>query len=199
MAAIIALFHDIGRLAPYLKQNNENPPETDHAEAGVSYLKSSNLMNELDEITQNIDFESIRLHNKQEIPHKTPESIVFYAKLLRDADKLDSWQTTVEHLINRNPKPNTALDIALNDTRILSPTICNTILDNKIPSRSELKTFADFKLFQLSWVFDLNFKKSFQLLNQKQYIRTIYESLPKNNSVIDIYRMVRIYVENKIW
>jgi len=200
MAETIAIFHDIGRLVPFLTSELEThqPAPADHAEAGINYLKNNYILGELDESTKNIVFESIRYHNKQEIPKKEPESIAFYAKLLRDADKLDSWRTTVEYLTLKNKKPNTSMDLGLSDIPVISPSICKIILEGHIPPRTELHTFFDFKLFQMSWVFDLNFKKSFQILNQKQYIQSIYDSLPKNNNVIDIYRMVKIYIENKI-
>jgi hypothetical protein len=198
MAETISIFHDIGRLVPYLTSDLELHHPFDHAEAGVTYLKSNFILGELDESSKNIVFESIRYHNKQEIPKKEPELISFYAKLLRDADKLDSWRTTVEYLTLKDMKPNTSMDLGLSDIPVISPAISKAILEGQIPSRTDLRTFVDFKLFQMSWVFDLNFKKSFQILNQKQYIQSIYDSLPKNNNVIDIYRMVKLYIENRI-
>lgn len=105
MAETIAIFHDIGRLVPFLTSDNELHLPLDHAEAGITYLKSNNILGELDESTKNIAFESIRYHNKQEIPRNEPELNAFYAKLLHDAAKLDSLRTTVEYLTfkKRNP------------------------------------------------------------------------------------------------
>ncbi len=199
IAGIIALFHDIGRLVPLIQPVPELPIPIDHAETGINYMKNNNLLGELDEFTKNIIYESIRSHTRHELPKKEQESISFYSKLLRDADKLDSWHTTVEYLSHKANKPTTSMDLGLADSPVLTPLVCEIILEGRIPSRSDLHTFTDFRLFQLSWVFDLNFKKSFHLLNQKQYMRSIYDSLPKNNSVIDIYRMVRIHIENKIF
>ncbi len=199
IAAIIALFHDIGRLVPFLQPMPEIPVPIDHAETGVNYLISNNILAELDEFTKNTIYESIKCHTKHEVSKKEQESISFYSKLLRDADKLDSWHSTVEYITHKDHKPNTSMDLGLADIPVITPSVCDIILEGRIPYRSDLHTFADFRLFQLSWVFDLNFKKSFQILNQKQYMRYIYDSLPKNNSVIDIYRMVRIHIENKIF
>ena len=81
---------------------------------------------------------------------------------------------------------------------VVTTSFCKIIIEGGIPNKSDLVTFHDFIIFQMSWVFDLHFKKSFQILNQKQYIRYLYDSLPKNDSVIEIYRMLRIYIENRI-
>lgn len=64
-------------------------------------------------------------------------------------------------------------------------------------SKNDIKSVDDFKLFLISMVFDLNFKSSFQWLNEKQFVQKIYESMPKKDEVYDAYRKVRLYIENK--
>ena len=50
---------------------------------------------------------------------------------------------------------------------------------------------------QLSWVYDLNYRPSFELMMEKRYLEKIYNSMPKNDTVIEIYRKVKVFVENK--
>ncbi len=197
VAEIAAQFHDIGRLWLLLPENSESKI-TDHAEASIEYLKSTPIFSELDEATQNIVNQVIKNHNKPELPKKEGEAILFYVKLLRDADKLDSWRSTTEYITRKGEKPNMATELALSEKPIVTPSFSKTIIEGGIPNRADIVTFNDFLIFQMSWIFDLHFKKSFQILNQKQYIRHIYDSLPKNDSVIEIYRMIRIHVENQI-
>ena len=47
-------------------------------------------------------------------------------------------------------------------------------------------------------VFDLNFKPSFELIFEQRFFEKIYNSLPKNDLVIEIYRKIKIYTENKL-
>ncbi|HEY3390454.1 MAG TPA: HD domain-containing protein [Prolixibacteraceae bacterium] len=197
IAEITAQFHDVGRFWLLLPENAESKI-TDHAEASIEYLKTSPIFSQLDEATQNIVLQVIINHNKPELPKKEGEAILFYTKLLRDADKLDSWRSTSEYITRKGGKPNMAIDLALSEKPIVTPSFSKTIVEGGIPNRADILTFNDFLLFQMSWIFDLHFKKSFQILNQKQYIRHLYDSLPKNDSVIEIYRMIRIYVENQI-
>ena len=197
VAEIAAQFHDIGRLWLRLPENAESNI-TDHADASIEYLKTSQFFGELDDATQNIVIQVIKNHNKPELPKKEGEAILFYVKLLRDADKLDSWRSTSEYITRKGGKPNMATELALSEKPIVTPAFSKIIIEGGIPNKADIVTFNDFLIFQMSWIFDLHFKKSFQILNQKQYIRHIYDSLPKNDNVIEIYRMIRIHVENQI-
>ena len=197
IAEIAALFHDIGRLYILLPESTEINA-TEHPDASIVCLKSIGSFNQLDSTTQNIIIQVIKNHNKPELPQKEGETILFYIKLLRDADKLDVWRGTSDYLMRKAAKPNMARDLALSEKAIVTPSFCKIIIEGGIPNKSDLITFNDFIIFQMSWVFDLNYKKSFQIVNQKQYVRHLYESLPKNDNVIEIYRMIRIYIENRI-
>lgn len=197
VAEIAAQFHDIGRLWLLLPENSESKI-TDHAEAGIEYLKTNPIFEQLDESTQNIIIQVIKNHNKPELPKKEGEAFLFYVKLLRDADKLDLWRATTEYIARKGGKPNMIAELDLSMKPIVNPTVSKIIIEGGIPNKSDILTFNDFLIFQMSWIFDLHFKKSFQILNQKQYIRHIYDSLPKNDNVIEIYRMIRIHIENQI-
>jgi len=197
VAEIAAQFHDVGRLWLLLPENSESKI-TDHAEASVEYLKSSPIFGQLDEPTQNIVIQVIKNHNKPEVSKKEGDGTLLYTKLLRDADKLDSWRSTAEYLTRKGGKPNMAIELALSEKPIVTSSFCKTVIEGGIPNRGDIVTFNDFLIFQMSWIFDLQFKKSFKIVNQKQYIRYIYDSLPKNDSVIEIYRMIRIHIENQI-
>ena len=161
-------------------------------------MKLNQPFNQLDQSTQNIIIEVIKNHNKSELPVKSHETLLFYIKLLRDADKLDIWRETSEFITHKSGKPNMAKDLNLSEKQVVTASFCKLIADGGIPNKNDLITFNDFVIFQMSLIFDLHFKKSFQLVNQKQYIRHLYDSLPKNDLVIEIYRMIRIYIENRI-
>jgi len=67
----------------------------------------------------------------------------------------------------------------------------------KTVRKEYVRTGDDVKVMQLSWVYDLNFKASFRILASEQYVDKIYRALPKRDDVFDIYRVARIYLENK--
>jgi hypothetical protein len=197
VAEIAAQFHDIGRLWLLLPENSR-VEISDHADASIEYLKTNKSFLQLDEPTQTIILEVIKNHNKPDLPKKDGEAVLFYVKLLRDADKLDSWRATSEYITRKGGKPNMVTELIISEKSVVTPAFCKIIIEGGIPSKSDIVTFNDFIIFQMSWIFDLHFKKSFQILNQRQYMRHLYDSLPKNDNVIEIYRMIRIYLENRI-
>src|SRR5665647_112049 len=133
VAEITAQFHDIGRLWLLLPENADSEI-TDHADASLEYLKASQIFGELDEATQNIVIQVIKNHNKPELPKKDGEAILFYVKLLRDADKLDSWRSTSEYITRKGGKPNMAIELALSEKPIVTPAFSKIIVEGGIPN-----------------------------------------------------------------
>jgi len=63
---------------------------------------------------------------------------------------------------------------------------------------SELKSLNDFKLLQLSWVFDLNFPASFRLVLDRGYIDRLSMTLPEDVKVESILVLIREYVAERV-
>ena len=196
-AEVVALFHDIGRFWILLQEESERI-KYDHAEVSIEYLNKNHTFNSLDESVRSILIEVIRNHHLPEIQKKDNGSALFFLKLLRDADKLDILRSTTDYLFNRKKRSNMAQELGLSEKLVVTDSFCQVIIEGGIPNKNDLVTFSDFLLYQMSWVFDLNFRKSYQMLNQKQYIRHIYDTLPKTDSVFEIYRMIKIHIENQI-
>ena len=194
-AEVVALYHDIGRF--WLLRQDETS-NLDHAEASVEYLKTNQTFISLDEQVRNIIIEVILNHHLPEIAKKDNNVSLFFSKLLRDADKLDIWRLTIDALAIKGKKSKMAIELGLSEKLVITGPFCQNIIDGGIPNKVDIVTFSDYLIFQMSWVFDLNFRKSFQLLNQKQYMRHIYDALPKHDNVFEIYRMIKIHIENQI-
>lgn len=196
-AEAVALFHDIGRFWILLQDPNEKE-KYDHAQASIQYLKTNSTFNSLDESVKNNLTEVIQNHHLPENTRKENDTVYFYLRLLRDADKLDIWRFSTDNLVNNRKRSLFSGELGLNDKPIIRESYCQNILKGNITEKNDIITFNDYLLYQMSWVFDLNFRKSFQILNQKQYMRSYYDALPKNDLVIEIYRKIKIHIENQI-
>lgn len=196
-AEALAIFHDIGRFW-ILQQNQDEAKTIDHAEASIEYLKSNQNFNLLDEQSRNIIAEVILSHHTPEIIKKDNPVSLFFSKLLRDADKLDIWRLTVDSLADKTKRSNLAREFGLIEKPIITASFSQNIIDGELAKKDDIVTFSDYLLFQMSWVFDLNFRKSFQILNKMQYMRHIYDALPKHDVVFEIYRKIKIHIENQI-
>jgi hypothetical protein len=78
-----------------------------------------------------------------------------------------------------------------------SPDVLRSLQQREMVNLLLLKNLNDFKLLQLSWVFDLNFPASFRLMLERGYIDGLSATLPKERAVENAVRDVRAFVAGK--
>jgi putative nucleotidyltransferase with HDIG domain len=199
LAEIIGLFHDIGRFRQYAKyQTFSDSKSQNHAELGVEVLKENNVLNDLSAENQEIIYNSILNHSKAEIIPDKNERVTFFAKLIRDADKLDIWRLITEYYMVKEQKKNKALELELPDNDEISDEVLESILNKKLVLKESMKTLNDFKLLQIGWIFDLNFDYSIKQLYEKKYLDRIFDSLPANEKIYLIKNIVNDYFKTRI-
>lgn len=194
---IIALVHDLGK-AEMIVQGTESATNIlrDHASTSVSLIQQMSFFQKIPADIQPILLKAVENHNKIKLPKLDNEQELVYAKLLRDADKLDIYESSYKFFKERfGTQPLVTLDL-LNQTEI-SNSILKSIMAGKPANLEDMKTMNDYKLALLAMAFDLNFKASFKIMSERQYIQKIYETLPKRDQIIDAYRMIKLFVENK--
>ena len=90
LAEIIALFHDIGRFEQISRyQTFMDSKSVDHAELGIKILEHFEILKPFDDPIKELVCCSVKYHSKPELPVVENETCIFFAKLIRDADKLD--------------------------------------------------------------------------------------------------------------
>ena len=197
IAEIIALFHDYGK-AVMIVQGTESPINIQHNHAALSakLIQQMGFYPKLSADVQLIILKSIEGHNKLKLPKLDNEQQTLFARLLRDADKLDIFETSYRFFKEKyGAQPLMTMDL-INHVEI-SDKIIKSVLAGKTAAVEDMKTMNDYRLLLLSMAFDLNFKYTFRILSEKQYIQKIYETLPKRDLIIDAYRGIKLFVENK--
>ena len=63
---------------------------------------------------------------------------------------------------------------------------------------STVKTLNDYKIMQLSWIYDLNFTTSFSILSELDCIQQLASTLPSNGQVVMAVDAVQDYVVGKL-
>lgn len=121
------------------------------------------------------------------------------ARLIRDADKLDIFHIVYHALIRDGfqdlPKmlPQVQLDGAIN------PVVIDPLRKDRACSFGEVKSLGDFLLFQLSWVYDINFVPTMKQIAHRNILSYIAQWLPKNDPAInDLLTNAECYVANQI-
>lgn len=199
IAFVSGVFHDIGRFGQLIEFNTfDDSKSVDHAEFGIEILKKEGFIKEVGIEDEELIYTAILWHNKLELPNKLTDRELLHAKLLRDADKLDILRVLSEYYSQRNSKPNHTLTWELPKGTNVSDTVARDILAGKLVSKHNVVSELDVKIMQLSWVYDLNFKSSIDFLLANRFFDRIYNSMPKNDLVIGIYRKVKVFAENKL-
>jgi len=200
LATLIGLLHDIGRFEQYKRHQTYSDLQTfNHGEFGADYLKENNQIRKYIENNQydNIIDTAIRNHSKNEIEVGLPEKELLHAKLIRDADKLDIFFEATEIFW-------------LNDIEEMNQTIAeeenlNYIQQEKTIPRTKEYNFRHINavIELIALVFDLNFKESFEILKEEQYIDRItkrFNSKDKNtkNVLEETRRKINQFIDRKI-
>lgn len=199
IAYMAGLFHDIGRFKQLVEFDTFNDEKSvDHAEYSVKILESEPLFSNIDFGNKDLVFKAIINHNKYKVPDGMSEQELLYIRLVRDADKLDIFKVLTDYYLNKNTSPNHTLTWELPKGSTVSPSVGKEIMAGKQVTKKNVASEIDVKIMQLSWVYDLNFKPSFEYLLKNRFLERIYNTLPKNDVVIEIYRKIKVYSENKI-
>ena len=122
---------------------------------------------------------------------------MFFARLLRDADKLDIWKVFIDYYRKPKKTPKSVIDFGLPDDPVCSPKIIDAVTENRFVRMRDLNTVNDFKLLQISWVFDLNFTPSFQKVQRLGYIEKIAATLPQSTDIAAAVDQAKNYVKQR--
>jgi uncharacterized protein (DUF1697 family) len=195
LAETIALFHDLGRFEQFVKYRTFNDLESEnHALLGAKILEKTEILSLLSKEEQDLILKAIEYHNIMEIPSfaENSKGLLFYLKLIRDADKLDILKLLSEESLEKERSKTSALDFYLPDTPGFSRQIVRDILNNKMAKIGDVRNQNDIRLLRLSWVFDLNLPSAFAILKAQGYLNKIMSSLPETEEM----GVIRKHLEN---
>ncbi len=191
LAEIIALLHDVGRFEQYARYRTfKDSKSENHAELAVKIIIEKQILEHLCNDTQDVIIYSIRHHNYPNLPEGERENLLFYLKLLRDADKLDIWKVVTDYYSRKDGKRNTALELELPDSPGFSEEVAHDLKNKKSVLMKYVRNLNDFKLLQAGWVFDINFEASLETVKQRRYLEKIREALPESPEIDDIFEFI---------
>ncbi len=199
LAETMALLHDIGRFKQYAvygtfsDMNSEN-----HAMLGLRQIGKHKILNTLPKDEKKLIAKAIAYHNVAVLPESEDKNMLFFMRLLRDADKLDIWKVVIDYYHEREKNPNSTIELDLPDNDTCSPEILRALLEQRLARIEDLKTLNDFKLLQIGWVFDLNFAPSFRIVQNQKHIEQIASTLPQSSEVKKAVKVALDYVKSSI-
>jgi len=199
LSMLIGVLHDIGRFEQAKQFNTFNDFKSfDHGDYGAELLEKL-LINYIDtDKYNNIIIQAVRNHNKLIIDKTLDSSQQLFAKLIRDADKLDIMDETInlfykgeEDIISNSDISDYTFDFIKKQQTVASSKNIDVVYLDKI-----VRTIA--------FVFDLNFKKSFAIVKEQDYINRIidrfnYNSEQTKKRMEEIREIVNKYIDERLY
>lgn len=201
IATIIGLLHDIARFEQFTKyQTFSDSKSFDHGAYGVEILKYNNYIRKYIEEDKYDDliYKAIKNHNKFQIEEGLSEGELLFTKIIRDADKLDilyqstfvTWKNSLEDTEK------------IEESKITEEDIKPFIEKRSVNREKDLKNAGyhmTHLLTQLGFVFDINFKITYEILHEANYMNQIINRFNfKDQQTKDLIEQVRKIVNNYI-
>ena len=177
LAELIALLHDIGRFEQLRLYDSFSPDPMDHAAFGAQLLfEGENPM--IRRFLENRQYDeiirvAIARHSDFKLDGIQDEQTLFHAKMIRDADKLDNCRVklvdSVEAMIGVPQEQ-------AGEGRI-SPKVWESCQKKEAVLSQNRVTSVDYWVSYVAQYYDLNFKETWQIMKEKNYISRIIKRL----------------------
>ena len=196
LAEAEALFHDIGRFEQFFRYGTFSDWKSEnHAVLGVRIMREEKVLKILPAVERRLILAAVFWHNRAAPPNGSDLRLRFFARLLRDADKLDIWRVITENYQRTNGPRNLILEHGLPDEPRIFPEVMAEALAGRQVDIRHLRTLNDFKLMQMSWIFDINYPQTFRAVLDRGYLEIIRDSLPDSEKIKRSYELARLHAE----
>jgi hypothetical protein len=179
IAGATALLHDVGRFPQFRRWRTFRDSDSDnHARLGIEVIREHGLLNGLPAEESTLIEEAIRFHNLLALPLRFKSPTDHFIRLIRDADKLDIWRVFLEYFRQPDNQRPSAVTLGFPDLPGITPACVRELAAGRIIRLEDVRVLNDFKLLQISWVYDLNFRSSYRLLQQSGHITALAATIP---------------------
>ena len=202
LAKLIGLLHDIGRFEQYDRAKkflNEN--KFDHGNYGEFILKQDNYIEKYISNKKYIPIilKAVKNHNKYKIEEGLTNKEEMFCKLIRDADKLDILYETV-CIYWKSEK----------EVENIENSKISKNIEEQLKKQEEIKKqgnekfdSADHLLIILSFIYDINFKETFEIIQKQQYIskmlkRFNFKDKETAEKMKNMEEIIEQYINSKI-
>ena len=199
LAEVVALCHDLGRFPQYRDYGTfKDSDSINHAQLSAEILKESGLLDFLPPDERQSVVTAVRLHNVYRLPAGLPAEAADLLRVVRDADKVDIWRVFIEYFAAPEGERASAAALGFPDLPLCSPQVLATLGAGEMVRLSVLETLNDFKLLQLSWVYDINFQSTLRLIKERGVLEQLAATLPKEEAVLHVLARVQGYLESRV-
>ncbi|MBR1553328.1 MAG: HD domain-containing protein [Schwartzia sp.] len=186
LAELMGLLHDVGRFRQFtVYRTFKDHLSEDHAMAGLKLMEEHRLLEGLLPWEQSLVRFAVEWHNKKAIGPAPDACHLGYAKMLRDADKLDIYHVLEPFLPSE-------------DGSGVSPAFIEKFVEGVQCDYTMVGTEDDKKLVRLMWAYDIYFAWTLRRIEEHGYLEKLIHCLPKGEKVERGVARLREYVKNKL-
>ena len=198
IAEAIGLLHDVGRFPQYARYKTfRDSISVNHGKLGAEVIEEENVLGRIPLNEQEVIIEAVRFHNAFAVPDGLDHETTFFLKMVRDADKLDIWRVFAEFYEKGTAERESAVGLGLPDRPEYSDSVLGCLAEKRLATLADLKTLNDFRIMQLTWVYDLNFPVSCRLASERGMIDRIISTLPQTEDIMPAVSGLKRYMSEK--
>ncbi len=180
LARAIGLLHDIGRFPQLARFGTlEDAASVDHGDLGADIVRGIPLLESMETGVRSVIETAVRWHNKARLPDVRDDRSRLFARMIRDADKIDIYRVTLGLLKNPAPAGNGSLPGGAD----LSLPVLSDVAAGRLVRYEHVRNRIDLVVFRLAWIFDLQFPASFARLESHGHWAELRSLLPKTERV----------------
>ena len=200
LAEIIGLFHDVGRFRQYSIYKTFNDADSeDHADLGLKVIEELEFFRELAAQDYELVKFAIGNHNKKTVTPTDDDRKILFAKIIRDADKLDIYRVLEPFLAQENAdKMPQFIKAGSRLVADISPDFVENFMTGEQADYRKIRTNGDRKIVRLMWIYDINFSWTMRKIVERGYIEKIVANLPMDERVAEGVRRLKLHVEKKL-
>ncbi|WP_066851583.1 HD domain-containing protein [Halodesulfovibrio spirochaetisodalis] len=192
VALLGALFHDVGRFEQYrVYKTYSDRNSVNHGLLGCRILGQEQVLQGEPESIRKAVRATVAMHNKFALPIGLPEVVRVASNIVRDSDKLDIFPVLVSNFTRDGSKSDVVtLGLEEGKTQYTS-VILHNVLHGKPVKYADMQYVNDFKLLLASWVFNLEYRTSMELLSERGAMEQLLDTLPALSEMDEVKRVVR--------
>ena len=190
LAKVIGLLHDIGRFEQDKLYDNFKDGEFDHGDYGVRVLKENNILDKtsINKVDYEVVYKAVDNHNQFKINDGLTERELFFAKLIRDADKLDILYALSHEEILKLKQ----------DDKEISKELESEFFNNKSCNIDNVVSLNDSLIIQFGYIYDINFKETLEIIYKEKYYDKMYERINRKEIFKKYLDYTNKYIEERI-
>ena len=165
----------------------------------MKLLREMEVLSELPPGHRRLILGAVFLHNRRTLSPGLSPRLNMVTRIIRDADKLDIISVLLSHLKPGVPQNGVVTLNLKPHPRAYSKNILRDARSGKLVKYKEMVWINDLKLLLCSWMYDFNYPVSLAIVEERQYLKSIFKLLPEEPEIIAFQEQLgKVLADGKI-